>query len=285
MIWLNPANLVRTLIHECPLDGVGHYKNDAEQIIKNLKRLVEGVKKDPLFKDLTPTVILTTIMNDAIKASMSGIKLPRIPNFVFKEDPKLIDMNGLTRFGNALKVVGTLDPPFKYMFLYLDSDDINQAVKDTVKAICPILQTDDIEFVEKLTKTAVCLLTVRSGHVGMGLDMHTYESLYDELGWDYDTEFLLVPKPMGGGKAIVVDIVDVDAEQAPRSPSKPPPISREGSVAPIEPGVGCSRTSPEPGPASRPRRDARSPGRWNPNVSTGHGEGSRKRARNGKDRA
>jgi hypothetical protein len=234
ILCFHPYNIALNYMYGVPLPDVGPYEDTVKEIKRDMKTHIANLKADPRFKDLTPSNMLIPLVVNAVKTSMSGTQ-GRMDGYTLKrvatKDTLILDKEGqITKFGKALKAIATLDPPFAYRFDILSIREIEKAVDDTADALAPLLQTDDMEALKRLTKTA--LAVIRTDVARSRKKYLTQEDVYLGWGWDYEEEFLLIVKEeekqgsMGGSKDVVSlldDDSDDDAGAKKRKAPPPPP--------------------------------------------------------------
>ena len=238
ILCFHPHNTALNYRYGVPLPDIGPYENNVKAIACGMKAYIDNLKTDPRFKDLTPSNMLIPLVVNAVKTSMSGTQ-GRMDGYSLKrvatKDTMILDKEGqITKFGKALKAIATLDPPFSYMFDILSIHEIEKAVDDTADALAPLLQTDDMVALKRLTKTALAVIGTdvarsRKGYL-------TQEDVYLGWGWDYEEEFLLIlteeKQGSTGGSKDVVSLLDDDSDDndagAKKRKAPPPPPAYAG---------------------------------------------------------
>jgi len=165
---------------------------------------------------------------------------------------------------------------------------MDKTVEEVAKTIASYMHRTDVATVARLVKTTVALILVQAGYNCDPTDKDAYDIVYQCFHWDFDNDFLLVPKVKGkdkGNEKNVVLLVDSDDEPpaggvfAPRTPEGSPP-PRDGRRTEMSPDFG-----PGPGPSSRKRAEPECPSsprqrremtRYNPARGVGQGGGGGK---------
>lgn len=289
-LWLFPQTLVNFFMYdEVPKDITADQRANMDKIKRTMKELSQEVLQDPQFRDITPKVILTELIKDAVMRSR--LNPSRIKNFMLKEmaseHTPIIDNGMITPFGNIVKALGQLNFGAAYTLWDLGGANSNDLVKEITQVIMPIIDTDDETAVQNLVKTTFVLLLTRAGHFCDEKGQLPQEVLYEGYGWDFNKEFLLTPvikqADIGGAQ-----IVDLEADEAPAaagkrgratgrvtggkrprasSPSGRAAYSPDRSPSPPIPGVGFHPSSPgvTPPPERRNLRlNPSSPELYNP---------------------
>jgi len=237
VLCFHPSNTALSYKYGVPLPQIGPYEDNVKEIARGMKAYIDNLKTDPRFKDLTPSNMLIPLVVNAVKSSMSGTQ-GRMDGYSLKrvatKGTMILDNEGqITKFGKALKAIATLDPPFSYMFSDLNVREIEKAVDDTADALAPLLQTDDMVALKRLTKTALAVIRTdvarsRKGYL-------TQEDVYLGWGWDYEEEFLLTvteEKQGSMGSKDVVSLLDDDSDDndagAKKRKASPPPPAFTG---------------------------------------------------------
>jgi hypothetical protein len=256
--WLFPQAIVDHYMRDIIPPGTTVYERlNLKTIDDRIEERVQELRKDLAFKNITPKDYLVETILNAVKSCTASL---RVKHFTLKESAsdqtKTSDYYGPTHFGKVLRTICNINPSTAYWLRDLKNTNSNDVVKGTVEAIMPIMQTDDKVAVERLVKTTIVHLLTYAGHFCEETASLPQEVMFHGFDWDFETEFLLIPKKKeeAGKDDVFTSLVSSDEEGSTeggrkrgRGQSKSPgPARRRGRRQSKSPAPAAARTTGSP---------------------------------------